>query len=692
MSSTWTAIFQLRGLRIMPRVLLALLVPSLGLLLAASIIVAERAETVGEMRRLSALVGLTTQVSKLVHELQKERGASALFLGSRGEKFARELPAQRQLTDAQRRALDAYLAGFDTSTGGSRLAAILEDARSRLARLEAIRRDVSDLKIQPAESSAYFTPTIARLLDSGLEISQLASNTEITRALSSYESFVQGKERAGQARAAGAVGFAGGRFTLPQYRQFAGVNAAEETYFTLFASNATKEDQTFLAATVTGTPVAEVERMRKLALDTAPGSAIDGADSVHWFEMATARIDQMKTVEDHLAQSLLAAAEATRAAAQSAFWAALGLAAALFALTGLFGFVIVRSITRPVSSMTAAMQRLAAGDMTTAVPARERGDEIGVMARAVQVFKDSLTEAERLRAAQETLKRATEVERRRFLDGIAGQFETGVQSVVDAVSAASSELQGAARSMSATAEQTNHQAASVAAASEQASTNVQTVAASTEELAASISEISRQVVQSSTIARRAVEDARHTGGAMTGLAAAAQKIGEVVQLIQDIASRTNLLALNATIEAARAGEAGKGFAVVASEVKSLAQQTARATEEIAGQITAIQTATGAAVAGMQGIDRTIGEIADISTAIAAAIEEQGAATREITRNTQEAARGAQEVSGTITGVSLAASETGAAAAQLLGSAGTLGRQAEALNAQVGDFLSKLRAA
>jgi methyl-accepting chemotaxis protein len=267
-----------------------------------------------------------------------------------------------------------------------------------------------------------------------------------------------------------------------------------------------------------------------------------------------------------------------------------------------------------------------------------------------------------------------------------------IKGVVDAVSNASVDLQKAAQSMSATAEQTSRQATAVAAASEQASANVQTVAASTEEMSSSIAEISRQVEQSTQIARKAVDEAQHTTGTMAGLAEAAQKIGLVVQLIQDIASQTNLLALNATIEAARAGDAGKGFAVVASEVKSLATQTGKATEEIGGQITAIQAATGQAVSAMKSIDGTIGEISEISTTIAAAMEEQGAATREITRNTQEAARGTQDVSSNVAGVTQSASETGTAAAQVLGSAAELEKQADSLRAGVDDFLAKIRAA
>jgi methyl-accepting chemotaxis protein len=358
---------------------------------------------------------------------------------------------------------------------------------------------------------------------------------------------------------------------------------------------------------------------------------------------------------------------------------------------GALAWLIGGGIVKPVSGMTRAMRKLAGGDKSAEIPAKDAKDEIGEMAQAVQVFKESMIEADRLAAEQRT-EQARKEERQKAIESYIGTFDRSVREALEGLASAATEMRATATSMSATAEETQRQAGTVASASEQTSANVQTVAASAEEMTSSISEIGRQVTQAAQTARKAVEDAQRTNGTVNTLAEAAQKIGQVVELIQDIASQTNLLALNATIEAARAGEAGKGFAVVASEVKSLANQTAKATEEIAAQIGSIQTVTDEAVTAIQGIGGTIGHISEISTTIASAVEEQGAATQEIARNTQEAARGTEQVSSNISGVNRAAGETGAAAAQVLASAEQLGRQSETLRADVNRFLEKIRAA
>ena len=354
-------------------------------------------------------------------------------------------------------------------------------------------------------------------------------------------------------------------------------------------------------------------------------------------------------------------------------------------------WLIGRGISRPIVAMTGAMTRLAGGDKAITVPALGRKDEIGQMADAVEVFKQNAIEMGRL-AAEQAKEQERKEARQRAIEGYIKGFDESVSGLLGILASAATEMRSTAESMSATAEETSRQSTAVAAASEEASTNVQTVAAAAEELTSSISEITRRVSESTQIAGRAVDEATRTNGAVKGLADAAQKIGNVVQLINDIASQTNLLALNATIEAARAGEAGKGFAVVASEVKSLATQTSKATEEIAGQIQAMQGATDGAVTAIEGIGSTITKISEIATAIASAVEEQGAATQEIARNVQQAAAGTSEVSTNITGVTQAAGQTGAASAQVLSTAGELTKQSEVLRGEVTRFLDNIRAA
>jgi methyl-accepting chemotaxis protein len=361
-------------------------------------------------------------------------------------------------------------------------------------------------------------------------------------------------------------------------------------------------------------------------------------------------------------------------------------------LVGGFFLVLSRSIVNPIEAMTSAMRKIAGGDTSTAIPALERGDEVGAMAQSVKIFKDNMIEANRLRAEQDESKARADSDRKALLARMADEFEHGVRASLDGVASAASDMQATSRSMSSTASEASQQATSVAAVAEQASVNVQTVAAATEELSSSVSEIGRQVTQSTEIAGKAVAEANRTNLTVQGLSAAAQKIGDVVKLISDIASQTNLLALNATIEAARAGEAGRGFAVVANEVKSLASQTAKATDEISAQVGAMQDATTEAVQAIESIGRTIGAINEITSAISVAVEQQGAATQEIARNVQEAALGTGQVSSNIAAVNYAAEKTGSASSSVLSSAEQLSKQAVNLRADVDRFLGNIRAA
>jgi len=364
---------------------------------------------------------------------------------------------------------------------------------------------------------------------------------------------------------------------------------------------------------------------------------------------------------------------------------------AIMLLLGGASFLIIRSIVRPMDRLNHAMGVLAAGRTDVALPEAERADEIGAMARAVLVFRDNAVARADLEAGQEA-DRAQKMRRAEMLNGLIGGFEGSITGVVTGIGGAATQLQTTARAMTETATQTAGQSSTAAAAAEEASVNVGTVAAAAEQLGSSVQEISRQVDGSATLARAAVQEAAQTGLLVQELSAAAARIGDVVSMISSIAGQTNLLALNATIEAARAGEAGRGFAVVAAEVKELASQTARATQEIGEQIARIQTSTGGAVAAIATIATRIEEISGVATSIAAAVEEQGAATQEIVRNVTHAATGTDEVTANVSGLAGAAEETGAAAGRVLASASDLSRQSATLHGEVTRFLAAVRAA
>lgn len=409
-----------------------------------------------------------------------------------------------------------------------------------------------------------------------------------------------------------------------------------------------------------------------------------------WITRATAAIDTLLAVQVGISDNTTASINAEISSATASLIGNLITLVAALILTALSVWVVVVRVSSSLGHIEQTMATLAGGDHDVEVPYADRSDEVGKMAAAVQVFKDNAIAIKKMQEEEVHAREVRAVERKQEMNGLADKFEDNIGKVVASVSSSASQVRSSAQSMATIAVQTSQQATTVGAASEEASVNVQAVATSTEELSASIDEISRQVALSASIANGAVDESNKTRESIEGLVRSAQKIGEVVSLITDIADQTNLLALNATIEAARAGDAGKGFAVVASEVKSLASQTARATHEIGEQIDAIQNATKDASSAVAGIGETIGSINEIATSIATAVEQQQSAAAEIANNVQQAATGTNEVSTNITEVTTATSETGTAANEIVVVSGNMAQQSSHLQDEVGSFLKQIR--
>ncbi|GHB46126.1 hypothetical protein GCM10007094_39290 [Pseudovibrio japonicus] len=630
-------------------------------------------------------------LSAVVHELQKERGRSAGYLGAQGKAFVESLADQHKLTDSKIRIYKNALTEIDLKSIDTGLAAQVDMVNRRLANIDRIRSDVKSLKATVDETVAYYSGTINeafKFLPSTIAVSR---DPSLVRKLSMYEEMLLGKENAGIERAIGANGFSAQAFNASIYHQFVRLGASQDTHFETARSLMTKPQAEFLDKIFSRAIMAQVEGARELGYAAAFGGDISSISGPEWFDMATKRIDALKEFEDYLAGELVMHAKKLTADAQWAFVLALIIAGAVTLLGISTAYGIIRSVSVPVAALLSDARKLANGDTSVTFSRAIGVDEVGQVATAVMSFRDTVAEQKRLQSLSEQ-EHEQERERQLRVDQLISAFNDQVSSVLDRVDDNTGKMQQTADSLTHIATTTSDRASHAAGSSEQASHNVQTVASAAEELSASIEEIGRQISQTKQTVDDATVVATATNDHVTDLDDAAQKIGEVVNLIRDIAEQTNLLALNATIEAARAGEMGKGFAVVASEVKELATQTSKATEEISSQISGIQGSTKEAVTAIEQIADTMQQVNEYTSSIATAIAQQNAATSSISQNIQQAAQGTQDVADSMTVVTSSVEETNSSANNVLEASSLVSKQATELRQTISSFLKDVVAA
>jgi methyl-accepting chemotaxis protein len=670
------------------RILIVLAIPVVGLLMLAGQVMWDRHTTATEMKELSRLVELSTRMSGLVHELQRERGSSAVFLGSKGQRFQTELEAQRRATDVAHTALMAVLLQDIDMSRRDALGETMRNAAELLSGLGARRAAVTVQLVTGSANTAAFTAMIMPMIDAIGRIVSQSADTTVTQALTIFYNLEQAKERAGRERALGALGFSKHALDPALFRNFMSTVAEEDAYFRSYDVFATPEDRALLAKVVTGPDVAEMLNLRNMMLDTPIDGRLSDVASDHWFHIATIRIDLIREVENSIADRMTTVAHAARDNATRAFWAATAVVATLLVLGGVVGALTARGIVRPVTAMTTAMLKLASGDRTVEIPAQGRHDEIGEMAKAVAVFKQTAIENDRL--TETTIQEHARLARLQdAMDEHTQDFGASISGVMEGLVQHAGQLHAAAQAMSDAAANTSS-ATTVAADDSAASVrDLSAVTSAADEMSRSTDEISRQVAQVTDVVREAVAHATATDQKVGSLADSAQKIVGVVRLIRAIAGQTNLLALNATIESARAGEAGKGFVVVAGEVKALAKQTALATEQISAQIDEIVAATADAKQAVRTVAQAIGQVDTVAGAIYAAVERQAAATQAIGQSAHTLSSASEEAGRAMDTVRIIAGQTDAASGRVMSVADEVGHTAAALRIEVTDFLDAM---
>ena len=598
--------------------------------------------TRSEMAVLSNIAQGVADISKLIHHLQRERGASAVFAGTKGVQMRAELPAQRKLTDQPRATAMDFLAAFGSEVTSREFKDAVAKAQAAVVALDGTRKGVDDLRITAPVSNTYFTETIAKLLTVTGEIVKFSTRGDTSAAISSYVNFMQGKERAGQERANGAAGISQGKFDLPTYVRVLGLRAAQESYFDVFFVGATPAQQDFFQKTMLGAAVESVLKMRGVIAAGGMSGDLQGLDGKSWFDATTARIDLLKNVEDRIANDLIALTSAVQTNATQVFFIFAILIALAFVITLGLAARITRGVTRPLNQTCAGIIELANGNFAIQLSNMERKDEIGQIARGAAMIADKI-----------------------------GTAIHHVKMSAHEVTNASSEIAASTTDLS---QRTEEQAASL----EQTTASMEEMTATVKKNSENAHQASRFAIGASQVADRGGEIVSKAIKAMGDVEESSNRISEIIVVIDEIARQTNLLALNAAVEAARAGEAGRGFAVVASEVRSLAQRSSQAAKDIKDLIT---SSAGQVKDGVDLVNRAGAALHEIVDAI----KKVAGTVAEIADGSTEQSTGLEEINKALTQMDEVTQHNSALVEENAATAKTLEHQAQSMNEQVSVF-------
>lgn len=676
-------------LKLRRMIMILVLVPVIAMSYFASQQVIEEVKKNNAMIELAGFINLSVNLSNLVHEQQKERGATAVFLGSKGKEFADGMAAQRLETNKMRTKLDEYLAEFNAEKQNQTFKSALNALVTETNKLDALRVEVDGLSIPLGDAIAYFTNLNAQSIKFIDYIGNQSVDAKITSRFIGYTSFLQSKERAGIERAVASGQVASGKFSEKTFAKFKRLIIVQDIYNRVFLTQATPPQIDLFNNTMSSQTVDTVQGMRDVILTGGLVGEFNGLTAEKWFTAITKKINLLKAIENNLSESLLEAIYELEAQSALNMWVAGGAALFCLLLVAWLSFAIIKTINRSFALIISRMDALAHGDLNVELP-EITNNEIGQMLKSVHVFKESAIEKQQLERDQEKNMRQADLDKREMMNQLANNFDSNLGVIVETVAQASRNLETTAKSMSNISKATSDNAENVSSASDIANTNVQSVAAASEEMSHSIAEINAHVSSASQASKDAVTEVNKTSQEMKLLAVTVEKIGGVVSLISTIAEQTNLLALNATIESARAGEAGRGFAVVASEVKDLASKTSAATEEISLHINDIERVANQAILSMTGIEDAIGKVEKISSTINDAMVEQSKATAEISENAQQAAIGTREVSKNISEVTDASGRANSASQEVMVSARELIIQSDLLKSEVKKFTEEVR--